>query len=48
MDSLGELVMTLHTDIGIPYDEVYGHNELSTKPCPMFNVREWVKTRFNH
>jgi N-acetyl-anhydromuramyl-L-alanine amidase AmpD len=28
---------------GVEFENVIGHNEVSSKPCPMFNVRELLK-----
>lgn len=41
--SLKELCERLMEEYGISSDDIYGHNEFSTKTCPNFNVDDFVE-----
>ena len=41
-EALADLVAILQDSHGIPNDKVIGHNEVSDKACPTFDVRAWV------
>lgn len=40
---LNQLILSLCDNFNIPIDNVYGHNEFSSKSCPSFDVKELVK-----
>lgn len=40
--ALKDLVQGLQMDAKIPDENVIGHNEVSDKACPVFDVRSWM------
>lgn len=45
MQELKLLVDELCDRFGIPYSRVRGHNEVSSKACPSFDVRSWLASK---
>lgn len=42
-EALEDLVTLLQEGHGIPDENVIGHNEVSQKACPSFDVRAWME-----
>ena len=43
IQTLNQLILSLCDNFDISIDNVYGHNEFSSKSCPSFDVKELVK-----
>ena len=41
-EALRNLIDDLCEDYGIDEDDVFGHNEVSAKACPCFDVQDWM------
>lgn len=43
-ESLEDLVLQLMEKYDVEHESVIGHNSISSKACPCFNVKKWVST----
>ena len=46
MKSLETLLQDLCFQYGIEIDQIHGHNEVSSKACPCFDVVQWLQGRY--
>lgn len=46
MKSLETLLQDLCFQYGIEIDQIHGHNEVSSKACPCFDVGQWLQGRY--
>lgn len=44
--SLASLIDSRVSELDIGFDDVIGHNEVSSKTCPGFDVKDWVEKIF--